>query len=141
MREQERTALNRFFTRGSPHPEVVSVYLFGSHAEGRTHNQSDVDLGVLLDINRMPTARERFEARVKLGSELSSVLGENQIDLLILNDIPPLLGRKIVCAGIQIFCSAPEEDLAFVRDVQLKAADLQPFLQRMRKLKLEALAR
>ncbi len=140
MREQARSALKRFFTRGS-HPEVVSVYLFGSHAEERTHNQSDVDLGVVLDANRMPTTRERFEVRVRLGSELSSLLGENRIDLLILNDIPPLLGRKIVCKGIQIFCASPEYDLAFVRDVQLKAADLQPFLQRMRKLKLEALAR
>ncbi len=140
MQKQELSALNRFFTRGS-HPEVTSVYLFGSHAEGRAHHQSDVDLGVLLDMDRMPTARERFDARVMLGSELSSVLGENQIDLLILNDIPPLLGRKIVSDGIQVFCARPADDFAFVRDVQLKAADLQPFLQRMRKLKLRALAR
>ena len=140
MQEEKRLKLKRFFALGS-HPEVTSVYLFGSHAEGRSHRQSDVDLGVLLDRDRMPTARERFEVRVRLGGELSSVLGENQIDLLILNDIPPLLGRKIVCDGIQIFCARPEDDLAFACDVQLKAADLEPFLERMRKLKLEALAR
>ena len=28
---------------------VVAVYLFGSHAAGRAHRESDVDIGVLLD--------------------------------------------------------------------------------------------
>lgn len=30
-------------------PAIVSVYLFGSVAEERDHQESDVDLGVLLD--------------------------------------------------------------------------------------------
>lgn len=30
-------------------PEVVAVYLFGSYAQGREKEQSDVDLGILLD--------------------------------------------------------------------------------------------
>jgi predicted nucleotidyltransferase len=29
--------------------EVVAAYLFGSHASGRAHRESDVDVGVLLD--------------------------------------------------------------------------------------------
>ena len=35
----------------------------------------------------------------------------------------------------------PDADHAFVRDVQLRAADLEPFLRRTRRLKLQALAR
>lgn len=66
---------------------------------------------------------------------------ESDIDVVILNDAPPHLGRRIVTEGRRVFCADPEADLAFVRDVQLRAADLEPFLRRMRRLKLDGLAR
>lgn len=40
---------------------VVAAYLFGSHAEGRAHRESDVDVGVLLDYAELPTARARLK--------------------------------------------------------------------------------
>ena len=43
--------------------------------------------------------------------------------------------------GKRVYCSDPESDHAFVRDAQLRAADIQPFLDRMQRLKLEALTR
>jgi hypothetical protein len=63
------------------------------------------------------------------------------VDLVILNDAPATLGSRIVTSGIRIFNSDSEHDHAFVRDIQLRAADLQPFLRRMRALKLQSLAR
>lgn len=140
MDEQQLSNLVRYFIE-RPALGVSSLYLFGSHAEGRAHRESDVDLAVLLDWQRYPTSRERFEARVRLGSELISVLGTNEVDLVILNDLPPLFGRRIVYEGKRIFLGDPDADHAFVRDVQLKAADLAPFLERMRRIKLAALAR
>jgi predicted nucleotidyltransferase len=120
---------------------VASAYLFGSHAEGRAHRESDVDLGVLLHWDRYPSRQERFEVRVRLGSELIAVLHQNAVDLVILNDVPPLFGRHIVTAGPRIFLGDPQADAAFVCNVQLRAADLAPFLRKMRRIKLEALAR
>jgi predicted nucleotidyltransferase len=120
---------------------LVSAYLFGSHPEGRAHRESDVDVGVLLAYDAHPTRRERFEVRVRLCSELPSALGEKSVDVVVLNDAPPLLGRRIVTTGQRVFCTDAEADHVFVRDVQLRAADLEPFLKRMSKLKLEALAR
>ena len=61
------------------------------------------------------------------------------VDLVVLNDAPPLLARRIVTSGRRLFCSDPEADHGFVRDVQLRAADLAPFLRRTRRLKLAAL--
>jgi len=119
---------------------VVSVYLFGSRAEGRGHRESDVDVGVLMDREALPTRRERFDASLRLGSDLSVALAPERIDLVVLNDVPPLFARRIVTEGRRVFCRDPEIDHAFVRDVQLRAADLQPFLDRMQKIKLEALA-
>lgn len=131
--------LGRFFDR-APAAGVVSVYLFGSHAAGRAHRQSDVDVGVLLDHALHPTRRERFDLRLRLIGRLGAELGR-EADVVILNDAPPELGRRIVREGERLQCADPELDHAYGRDVQLRAADLQPFLDRMRRIKLAALAR
>lgn len=119
---------------------LVSAYLFGSHAEGRAHRESDVDLGVLLSRRAYPTDRHRFEARVRLSASLARELRVDRVDVVVLNDAPPLLARRIVTEGRRLVCADVEADHAFVRDVQLRAADLEPFLRRMRRLKLEAIA-
>jgi uncharacterized protein len=120
---------------------VVSAYLFGSHAEGRAHRESDFDVGVLFDRRSSPTARDRFEAGIRVSGHLQSALGTQRVDLVVLNDAPPGLGRHVVSRGRRLVCSDEEADHAFVRDVLLRAADLEPFLRRTRGLKLEALAR
>jgi predicted nucleotidyltransferase len=133
-------ALTRYFADRTD-SGVVSAYLFGSFAEGREHRESDVDVGVLLDWSRCPTARDRFERRIELISDLIAALHFNEVDVVILNDAPPLLGRKIVTGGTRVFAADLRGDLDYVRDVQLRAADLEPWLRRMARRKLEALAR
>jgi predicted nucleotidyltransferase len=133
-----RDRLERWFEEARPEG-VDSAYLFGSHAEERAHRESDVDVGVLLDWTRFPDAATRFEARIILGSDLIHATNCNEVDVVILNDAPPLLGRAIVTRGIRVYRADPEADHVYVRDVQLRAADLEPWLERMRKIKLEAL--
>jgi predicted nucleotidyltransferase len=132
--------LSRYFEKTST-KGVLSAYLFGSRSEGRSRRESDVDVAVLLDRRLFGTSRERFEVRLRLIGELGRALGRNDVDLVILNDAPPGLGARIVTRGARVFRSDPEADHAFVRDVQLRAADLAPFLRRMRAIRLEALKR
>jgi predicted nucleotidyltransferase len=120
-------------------PGIVGVYLFGSIAAGRTHRESDVDLAVLLDWSLYPNAAARFEARLRLIADLSVALRRNDIDLVILNDAPPHLAREIVTRGRRMFVSDDAVDRAFRRDAMLRAADLEPFLRRTRRIKLRAL--
>lgn len=122
-------------------PPVISAYLFGSTAEGRAHRDSDVDLGVLFDYTQSGSRRRRFEARVLLSVRLSGELGIDRVDVSVLNDVPPTFARRIVTEGQRILCTDVAADHAFVRDVQLRAADLEPFLRRTRRLKLAAIAR
>ena len=60
---------------------------------------------------------------------------------MILNDLPPLFARRIVWEGVRLYVGDPEADRVFTRDVQLRAADLAPWLERMQKIKLAALRR
>lgn len=130
--------LRNYFAESSL-PGLISVYLFGSVARGTEHRESDVDVGVLFDRSRHADRADRNALRIDLTSALIHVLGRNAVDVVILNDAPPELGRKVVTQGERVYCRDAEADHAFVRDVQLRAADLSPFLQRMRRIKLEAL--
>lgn len=124
-----------------PPPGLVSLYLFGSYADDRAHRESDVDLGVLLDRRTHLTREGRFDERVRLSAWVINVLHVRSVDVVVLNDAPPQLGRHIVTMGVRVFCLDVDLDRDFARDVQLRAADLEPFLRRTRRIKLDALAR
>ena len=120
---------------------VIAAYLFGSQAAGRAHRESDVDLAVLLEHDALPTASARFETRLRLGAAFAHALGRNDVELVVLNDVPPHFARAIVLDGRRVFVSDVEADHAFRRDAMLRAADLEPFLARSRRRRLECLKR
>ena len=119
-------------------PDVLAAYLFGSHAAGRPHREGDVDVAVLL--SRHLDGAAGFAIRVRLAAELPSRLGVRDVDVVVLNDAPPHFARRIVLDGRELCCRDPKAAHAFRRDVQLRAADLAPFLAKTRRLKLVALA-
>lgn len=131
--------LEQYFAGRKP-GEVASAYLYGSEAENRAHRESDVDIGVLLSWD-IRTRQERAALRERMIADLVHLLRRNEVDLVILNDISPELGREIVTNGLRVFVADAQADHAYVRDIQLRAADLAPWLQRMRRLKLERLRR
>jgi predicted nucleotidyltransferase len=122
-------------------PGVVAASLFGSHARGSAHRDSDVDVGVVLDYAVHATRSARFDERVRLASELIGALHVNAVDLVVLNDAPPLFARRVLLEGRPVFSANADADRDFRRDTLLRAADLEPFLARMRALKVDALAR
>lgn len=120
-------------------PGVVAAYAFGSVPEGRAHRESDLDLALLLDWSAFPDRSARAARQIELISDLIACTGRNEIDLVILNDAPPLLGRRIVRSGRRLHVADPDAVHAFERDVQLRAADVEPFVRRGRARLLQAL--
>lgn len=125
----------------SPVRGLVAAWLFGSAASGRLHAESDVDVGVLLDRAVLPTDAERFEARVALSGDLAAALGDRIVDVVVLNDVSPLFARRIILEGRLLLCRDARAEHEFRRDAQLRALDLEPFVARVRRRALEALAR
>jgi uncharacterized protein len=125
------------FLRGEG--DVLLAYAFGSVAEGRAHRESDLDLAVLLDWDRIPSRDGRGRRQIELIAKLVGALGFNEVDLVLLNDAPPLLAREIVRRGALLHAVDAETVHAFERDVQLRAADIEPFIQRHRARLLEVL--
>lgn len=76
-------------------PEVITVYLYGSHANGRQQFDSDVDIGVLFrqrDLNRADELREQFLLK------LSRIL-KKDLHLVIMNTAAEELLRQIFSKG------------------------------------------
>jgi predicted nucleotidyltransferase len=98
---------------------LVSAYLFGSHAEGRAHRESDIDVACLLDCFVYPDEDRRFNARVDSIGAIGSALESNAVDLVVLNDAPPSLARAIITRGRRVFCRDSEADHIFMMVAQL----------------------
>ncbi|MGH8949794.1 MAG: type VII toxin-antitoxin system MntA family adenylyltransferase antitoxin [Acidimicrobiia bacterium] len=120
---------------------VIAAFLFGSQVRGRSHAESDVDVGVLLDSEVFPEAVDRGRVRINMISELMGLLEKNEVDVVVLNDAPPGLAREVVTTGMRVFVANEDCTRDFIRDVQLRAADLDPFLDRVRRRSLEFLTR
>ncbi len=97
-KEQLLPLLREFFRN----EECVELaYLFGSVAEGKATALSDIDIGVYMSENLTNT--ERFRKQLELTSKLVGLLGNNNIDLLVLNDTAPVLSFEIIEPNVLIF--------------------------------------
>jgi predicted nucleotidyltransferase len=126
--------LRRYFTEQAP-AGVDSAYLFGSHAGARAHRESDVDVAVLLDHAAYPTSEARFDARVRLSSALISALHHNRVDVVVLNDVPPELGRRVVHDGLRVYIGDSSHDHAYVLHGVERLTELRRYLEHLRALK------
>ena len=79
---------------------VILAYLFGSQATGKVHGESDIDIAVLLGEG---SPNDRLAIQLKLLEGLSRVCRSDRVDLVILNEAPPLLAYEVLRNGIQLY--------------------------------------
>jgi predicted nucleotidyltransferase len=77
--------------------EILEAYLFGSRARGDASAHSDVDVAVYVDRGLLPDAPFGYVA--ELTTELIRALGRNDVDVVLLNDAPPLLYHRVLRDG------------------------------------------
>lgn len=104
-KEQLIPLLEKFF---QSHDCVELAYLFGSAAKGKAGALSDIDIGVYLSAGM--TKAQRDQKRLELIAKLTTILKNDRIDLLIINDTPPVLNFEIIKPNV----------LVLVRDHDLK---------------------
>ena len=80
-----------FFSRKR---DSAAVYLFGSVLRLGVNNAEDVDVAVLYDDDKMP---DEFQ-RIKEQQDLSDYL-KKDVDLIILNNAPPILRMQVLKKG------------------------------------------
>lgn len=107
-----------------PHKEVLAAYIFGSVAAGRARPDSDVDVGVLL-ARRLP-ARRALSYRLVLAADLGAALRQSKIDLIVLNDAPPLLAHRVLSRGRLVFERSASARVRFQVQTARRYSDIAP---------------
>jgi hypothetical protein len=82
--------------------DVLVAYLFGSVARGTSGPMSDVDVAVLLRKDG-----DLFKRRLQLIAEVSTVVGSERADVVVLNEAPVALAFRVLRDG-QILVSRDE---------------------------------
>lgn len=117
----------------SAQEDVLAAYLFGSQASGKAQPGSDVDVAVLLS---QEDGFVRFERRLRLGNEAEDAIGR-PVDLIVLNDAPPLLQHQVLKHGWLLY----ERDQRARVEFEVRAGQMYADLKPMRKFFQQALFR
>ncbi|MFO8034354.1 MAG: nucleotidyltransferase domain-containing protein [Candidatus Bipolaricaulota bacterium] len=108
--------------------EVIAVYLFGSLTRGSTHGLSDVDVAVLVESDQRASqeAAEPFGYKAAVVGGVTSVLQTDRVDVVILNEAPPLLAHEVIREGEILLSTDEAARLAFEEAVKKRYLDSQP---------------
>lgn len=83
-------------------PRVEAVYGFGSEIHGTPGPRSDVDLAVLLNQD------VKLIEELRLRAAVVEALGRDDVDLVRLNQAPPLLRFEVLATGRRLFARDEE---------------------------------
>jgi predicted nucleotidyltransferase len=76
---------------------VVAAMLIGSQARGTAGPLSDVDIAIWHDPTLDP--RARLDLQLRLVRDAGSALSTDEIDIVMLNDAPPLMRHRAIRDG------------------------------------------
>jgi len=115
--------------------EIEALYLFGSTVAGGRTPLSDLDVAVLLPEG---VPRERYlELRLRMIAELSDLLDTDRVDLVILNQAPPLLAHRVVTRGRLIWARDDITRTRFEARAIQEYLDLKPLYELERRYMAE----
>lgn len=80
-------------------PDVLAALVFGSAAAGRLRPDSDLDIAVLFPAQAVPDALAAVELRERL-----TQFASRDVDLVVLNQAPPILAFQAIKNGRIIAC-------------------------------------
>ena len=105
--------------------EVLLAYLYGSYLGSKVSSFHDIDIAVLV-APRLKEALDRempYGYRAFLGAEVAHVLKYDSVDIILLNNAPPLLLRRVIGTGKLIFCLSEKERIRFELESLKRHAD------------------
>lgn len=112
--------------------EVLVAYLFGSTATGTTHEDSDLDVGLLLDDEFEPDPL--YTSRIS-GQIERKIDSEKKVDVRILNEKPITFQHQVLKHGKEIFVRDEEERIKFETKVYDMYLDYKPFFDQYNRIR------
>jgi predicted nucleotidyltransferase len=114
------------------YPYIVSAYLFGSQASGKTKPMSDVDIAILLRDNA-PKGRKLIHEEDYLAYRITKAIQAKEVDLIELNRQGLIFVHNVLKTGKLIYDADPDFRIKFVSKVISDYCDFEPTLRFMNK--------
>jgi hypothetical protein len=108
--------------------EVQSACVYGSYARGQATALSDIDIAVLVDstIKR----KQYFDLRLKMIGDLINLLKNDDVDVVILNQVPLALRYRVIRDGAVIYCRRRDALIEFSARTISEYLDFKPIIER-----------
>ena len=105
--------------------EIILAYLFGSLVARKTGPVNDIDIAILVEPDGLRSLDRAapYGYRAQMTTALAHLLRCDRIDLVVLNEAPPLLLREVVGKGKLIYCTSEAERIRFEIAALKKHAD------------------
>ena len=122
--------------------EVRVAYLFGSRARGRERPGSDIDVAVLVDDALVNDTGGVKQTLWRLIIALSGDgVPSDRLDLVLLNDAPPLLCHHVLRDGLLLHARSKTERVRFAIRTMRDYQDIEPKLAQQRRWRVERIKR
>ncbi len=103
--------------------DVVLAYLFGSRARGTAGRMSDLDVAVLLEPGS--GRGDMMERRLDIMPRLAGLLGEERVDVLLLNEASPGLRFAVIKDGKPVYAREEGSRVAFEAETCMRYLDFR----------------
>jgi predicted nucleotidyltransferase len=103
---------------------VVAASLFGSQATGLIGPLSDVDIAIWVDPELDP--KQRLTLRSELSRAATAALGTDEVDLVLLNDAPPLFKHRAMSGAVRLIERDPVDRVRLETAALLEYFDTAP---------------
>lgn len=104
------------------HDDVLVAYLFGSTARGTAGPLSDVDVAILLQEDGDP-----LERQLDLVGQVSSAIGSDHVDVILLNEAPIALAYRVLRDGRLILSRDERARIQHRVSTVDRYLDMEPF--------------
>lgn len=116
---------------------VQLAYLFGSVAHKKAGKLSDVDIAVYL--NDSLDKKDRIHLKLKLISKLEEILKTENVDLVIMNDVPVSINFEVIKANHPLFIRDINHKVDVEQYIMSRYLDRQYYDQRWAKEQIKRL--
>ncbi len=110
------------------YPFIVAAYQFGSTVRNLEGPLSDMDIAILVDEERAPSAVDLLRIELLLAYEFQKRLGVSEVDLITLNRLRLPLQYTILRTGKLLYETEPKYRIRFTEKVIQAYLDFQPTL-------------
>jgi predicted nucleotidyltransferase len=110
--------------------EILDAYLFGSQARGTVQGHSDVDVAVYVE--RATDLNRGFGIDAEIAADLMSVLGRNDVDVVLLNLADPVLYHRVLRDGVRLVVRDPKATAGREGYALSRYFDFLPQLEKIR---------